>query len=1077
MSYTNQKLLTFFLCIPFFLNAQKEFGTKMKERIQRGDSLNSIQKYPNALYEYEIGLEGYKELGAWGAAVQALNKISDVNFKMGFYDKAFEASKKALRLIRENSIKVPEEELKTLQIIAEYYENIAIDYDTALELYTETLKLNTRLYGENSDESANSFNAIGIIYAKKSNYEKALENFDKVMTIREKLFGQFAREMGPIYNNLGLLNNIIGDYESAIAYLQKAIQVYLKNNQENSENIMDSYLNLGIIYQNLSDYDSAEELFHKSLNVKSPNSKNELLDYATIYENLATLNIKKGRLKTAMDYSEKSIGIYDSVVGANHPRSMRTLRNIGEIYFKMGDLKNAILYGEKAFELSSKALGVNHMRTGSLLDDLAAYYSDSGATEKALQNRLKALDIYKSVYGMNHPVISWTYKNLALDNEKLGNDSLALDYLKKAHALNEKVFPVQHPQLSSSLTDLGAYYTRQNNTLAANHHLMQALDILSERDSLSEGYQVGDEFTNQTTSLSIFGNLAKNGEVIFTNSGKDSDLNQVMRYYDQADSISNKIRKYYNQHGDKIHFSKNIKEIYANAINVGISNRTTRPDLLRSSFHYAEKSKFNILNELLNLGSNFSGLPADISEKERQLKSKRAFYHSKLATLQGEDEKKLQGLYKNELITINGKLDSLFDVIELNYPDYFDLRYDTTIYSVNQIQNFLDAKTALIEYVQWKENIYAFVLTATHFEAFTMSAPNLANTIAEFNNAIVQRNRKIFKSKGSDLYKLLVAPFENLISEKELIIVPDNILWNVNFELLLTDSLPSNNPKEYPYMLKKHAIGYANSANLLFKTQSTAVNTKNECLAFSYSDSLLADTKNGKNDVVHLQTLRNSEVDLPGTREEIVSISEILKGSYFYGSSANESSFKKHAKDYSILHLALHGQVDNENPENSKLYFTNAKDSVNDNLLYSHELFALELPAELAVLSACETGIGKIVSGEGIMSLGSAFQYAGTKSLVLSKWEVSDATTPILMKNFYHNLKKGMTKSKALQQAKLTFLNTSSGNRSQPYYWASFFVLGDNTPIQFEDENTWHYYLLGAILVLLAFFFFRKFKP
>ncbi|MBQ0740050.1 CHAT domain-containing protein, partial [Aquimarina celericrescens] len=124
-------------------------------------------------------------------------------------------------------------------------------------------------------------------------------------------------------------------------------------------------------------------------------------------------------------------------------------------------------------------------------------------------------------------------------------------------------------------------------------------------------------------------------------------------------------------------------------------------------------------------------------------------------------------------------------------------------------------------------------------------------------------------------------------------------------------------------------------------------------------------------------------------------------------------NFKKKANAYSILHLALHGEVDNERPENSKLYFTKSTDTMEDNMLYSHELFALDIPAELTVLSACNTGAGKIARGEGIMSLGTAFQYAGTKSLVLTSWEVSDQTTPEIMQYFYTNLKSGMNKAKA----------------------------------------------------------------
>ncbi|WP_438712798.1 CHAT domain-containing protein [Aquimarina muelleri] len=296
--------------------------------------------------------------------------------------------------------------------------------------------------------------------------------------------------------------------------------------------------------------------------------------------------------------------------------------------------------------------------------------------------------------------------------------------------------------------------------------------------------------------------------------------------------------------------------------------------------------------------------------------------------------------------------------------------------------------------------------------------------------------------------------------------VPDGPLWHCNFELLLTQKDASNNPAALSYLLKDYAISYANSANVLFglgKTNST-LKKQQECLAFSFSDTTTIDTK-----TMSLATLRDTKIDLPGTRKEIKAIADIINGQYYFGSQAIEANFKKNAGNYTILHLALHGEVDNEQPENSKLLFTKSKDSVEDSYLYSHELFALDIPAELTVLSACNTGSGKITKGEGIISLGTAFQYAGTKSLVLSSWEISDSTTPELMKNFYTNLKTGMNKAKALQQAKLQYLTTANINRTQPFYWGGFYLVGDTTPIPFENNTTWYWGIGIAILGILFF--------
>ncbi len=319
---------------------------------------------------------------------------------------------------------------------------------------------------------------------------------------------------------------------------------------------------------------------------------------------------------------------------------------------------------------------------------------------------------------------------------------------------------------------------------------------------------------------------------------------------------------------------------------------------------------------------------------------------------------------------------------------------------------------------------------------------------------------------------MLLEPIEDVLENKELIIAPYGQLWKLNFDLLLTEDVTVNNPKELPYLLRKHAISYANSATLLFGNSQKNKNLLKECLAFSYkaeNDSI----SNGQE--LSLSRLRDTDVDLPGTRREISEIAKIVDGMYYYGREAKEANFKKHANKYAIMHLALHGEVNDKNPGNSRLFFTQSKDSLEDNQLFTHELYALHLPAELTVLSACNTGTGKVTSGEGIMSLGNAFQYAGTKSLLLSHWEVSDNSAPVLMGHFYGNLKKGMTKSKALQQAKLAYLESEAASRTHPFFWGSFYVLGDNTPINLSNSNYTAYIILALIMLLsLAWYMLKR---
>ncbi|TSE07788.1 CHAT domain-containing protein [Aquimarina algiphila] len=429
--------------------------------------------------------------------------------------------------------------------------------------------------------------------------------------------------------------------------------------------------------------------------------------------------------------------------------------------------------------------------------------------------------------------------------------------------------------------------------------------------------------------------------------------------------------------------------------------------------------------------------------------------------------------YENNLFEINRRQDSLATVLEKNYPKYYQLKHDNSIVSVADIQKKLNERTTVVEFFTADSSTYVFTVSKNKMAVQEVSTPDLTGQIEKLREAITSRELSHYKTIAHELYTTLVHPIKGQFIGDELIVVPDGPLWHCNFELLLTQKDVSNNPTALSYLLKDYAITYANAANLLFaKSRSEdPIEKRQECLAFSFSEGDQVTSTN----TMSMATLRDAGGDLPGTRKEIKAISDIIDGQYYFGSQAIEANFKQNAGQYTILHLALHGEVDNERPENSKLYFTKSKDTIEDNLLYSHELFALDIPAELTVLSACNTGTGKIAKGEGIMSLGSAFQYAGTKSLLLTRWEVSDQTTPKVMKYFYTNLKQGMNKAKALQQAKLQYLATADINRTQPFYWGAFYLVGDAAPMHFESTSLWYWILgLGIVGVLLWIGFWYK---
>jgi CHAT domain-containing protein len=292
---------------------------------------------------------------------------------------------------------------------------------------------------------------------------------------------------------------------------------------------------------------------------------------------------------------------------------------------------------------------------------------------------------------------------------------------------------------------------------------------------------------------------------------------------------------------------------------------------------------------------------------------------------------------------------------------------------------------------------------------------------------------------------LLEKPLSELPPQvKNLIIVPDGLLGYVPFEIL---GKPEGQVdfKNYPYLLRQFNISYAASANLLLdQSRSTEKPEPEELFAGfapSYSDSdtlgLMASTR-------RRELVRDDKYDLPGAAREVQEIAAMLGGKPFLGADATEHNFKENALRFRILHLAMHSLPEDRNPLFSKLLFTqNPKDSVEDNDLNAAELYNMHLPASLVVLSACNTGTGRLYRGEGILSLSRAFTYTGVPATVMSLWQAPDEATRQVMVGFYKNLKLGMRKDEALRQAKLSYLADCRETLSSPYYWAGFVASGE----------------------------------
>ncbi len=1086
MKKTCLTFLTSLLSIVLFLiSIYTTYGQVEKDTLsaskyyKKGDSLSLNRKFNESIQFFEKARLIYEKVQVWDKVASCYNKISENQCRNRKFEETFGSAKKALEISNTYLVKGNLHEANAYDNLGEYYEYMH-KLDEALEYFQKALKIRKQLFPENHHYIERSYSNLARFYYIKAQYEKSLEYCKKVLAIILKASNPKEQKLDDIYRRISIIYSKLGQNNKGLSYARKSLDITIETYGENHIRTGKGYFNLSAKYYYMSQYDEALLYSQKALPILT--EKNDLISQGKVHNLMGGAYFEKGEYNKALEYFKRSMEI---TMRLDNPH----LNTIANSYHNRGNVYRVMKKYEKAFDFYDKALEVyksiskgNYDNVANIYRSIGGGYLEKEEYEEALKYYQKSLTIYNNLLGKNSSVTSVLYLSIGDVYLKKKEYDEALVYYRKSLMILEGASDKKHNHIVNVYTNIGSVFHQQKEYTKAITFFDKALQSNLKKNNLksTEGDFNPNHFLHLKNLLNTLNEKSKTLLALYRKNKSIANLKQSIDIYQNMDILSDQIRQSFFNYQDKLTFAQKIKEVCSSAIYAQLLLYKEEGDelALEKAFYYAEKSKANTLKELLSdaKAKSFLGLPNSLVSFEKTLKSDQSFYQSQIIKEQSKaniNVSKLKG-FENDLFEVNRREDSLIRSIEKNYPKYYQIKHKKEIISVSAIQQQLDDTTTMLEFVTTDSITYAFTISKDMIAVKELSISKLTERIDKFRKSIIDRDISVYKKQGNELYTTLIAPIKDKLIGNELIIVPDGSLWHLNFEILTRQKDKSNNPALLSYLIKDYAITYANSGNLLFNVfkNDQEIRKLEECLAFSFSDG----KQIAENRAISLEALRGVGEDLPGTRKEIKAISKIIDGQYYYGSQAIEANFKNNASKYNILHLALHGSVDNEYPENSKLYFTKSKDTIEDNLLYSHELFSLDIPAELTVLSACNTGSGKIAKGEGIMSLGTAFQYAGTKSLLLTSWEVSDKTTPELMLLFYKNLKKGMSKSKALQQAKLQYLANANINRMDPFYWAGFYLVGDSTPIHFTNNTLlyWSIILGGMGILVFIVLWYRK---
>ncbi|MEN7549744.1 CHAT domain-containing protein [Rapidithrix thailandica] len=884
------------------------------------------------------------------------------------------------------------------------------------------------------------------------------------------------------YYLLGICYDYTNQPDSALYYHNTALQMRLHLLGEQHLDVAKSYNGIGDVYRwYWRDYYNADHFYTKSLNIKEQldqQSENVLSsrNFFVSYYNLATTNRGKGDLDRALFYGLKALSLIDSASSrANYCHSM-----LANIYNTRNQLDKATFHYQKAIELYK-------LSKSKIGWELPVYYNNLGYAlrkqkhyDSALQHFYAALRLGKKL--KHQKVLSDAYMGLAdLHLAKEQYDSAAY-YYKKLLSGNLKFYGERHRESSKAKLYIGNFYQARNEYDRAVHYYQAAIDMEKpENDTI---HNILEKSKTNLYLYQIIGAKAKTLKKKYL-AQKDSIqlLTQSIEASLLADSIIDIYRTLFIQEGAKLYFSDKIQPIYEQAIDCAylLYNQTKDSAYTNIAFQFIEKSKSRVLLESILKAElkNQAGLPDSLFSLEKKLQVQLAHYRNKLHDEEKKatpDQAKVQS-FQNKIFEIIRSQEKLSNSLQKNYPNYYSSIYHKRSVRFSELLAYhQEHNIAVLEYYWGKNAVYAIGVD-THGDIFFKKIDNnhsLYESVLSLISLIKQGPLAPQKSQQDQFHQFTevslslyrqIFPFKrNPEKVQKLLIIPDGPLAFLPFDALISqESLTKAiNYKNLAYLHQEYCISYAYSYELLKHHRFRQSNKQAlKMLALSYSSP----TSSKESDILRSNGLTQ---DILNTSRELDAIQQILPGNYLKGKAATEDYFKKHATQYDLIHLALHGSADQEQNQNTLLRFRDDHTSEEDGRLHPYELYNLNLNAQLVVLSACESGLGKLYQGEGVYSMARAFTYAGSPTIVMSLWEINDRITADIMSNFYQQLNEGHSIDEGLYQAKNNYLNSSDPLEAHPLYWASFVPLGKMTRIVTEEQMHQRQLLQWVVIAALV---------
>lgn len=920
---------------------------------------------------------------------------------------------------------------------------------------------------------ADAYFSVGQHYRSAREFQTAKKYQKQALNLRVKFLPDNDPRIGESYYFLALTKFILGDYDSGMVYINKSITHREAAFGKKHERIADSYNLRGSFYSVMDHYDEAVINYSKSLAMRISLLGEEHPDVASSYNNLGIVARQRGDYDAALEYYHQALAIRLATQGEEHRLTADNYMNIGVIYSSKEMEEEAIKYYKKALDIRRSVYGEKDISIALVLNNIGVTYRSAGDYDSALAYLTESLEMRREILGNVHPDIAQSLNNIGVVYKKTGHYDKALAFLGDAIEQRLQIFGEHSTQTADSYIYVGnTYRSMQDYDNALINYRKAIASLVPGFDSMDvHDHSIYDRSIINRSLLNALAEKAQLYHNMYADTpGNLEPLYAAIPLYHTARHVTDLLRNTYTAEQSKLLLSDFSADIFDEAVNTLflLYEASGEPQYVQDAFTFAEHSRALLLWESIidSRARSFAGIPDEKLDKEqeihRQLIQTRMRYQRTRS-----DSDNYQTIRENYFDSLM-KYRSFITELEQEYPRYFALKHDISSPSISQTQNVLDENTALLQFHLGGKNSFLFVMNDKEYSIIKL-APS--EQIEDFTNRLRRSIRLVnpqdFINVSTELYTQLIEPALPLIESRDkLVIIPDGALHHLPFETLISEAVYDDyrniSFSSLQYLIQEYSITYNYSSKLaVYKLeQERDTITRTPQPRFAGFAPVFTTDRDENARPVNLAYARDSAEqptrefslawfpDLPHSEEEVHAIVNLFgmedhRTAGFYHSDATKENFLASAEEYTHIHIASHGFFNEEEPMLSGVLFSPGDYSDIEgerDILFAGEIYGLNLDSDLVVLSSCESGVGTLQRGEGIMSLTRGFIHAGARNLLVSLWKVTDRHTADLMEEFYRHVLQGETYTEALRNTKLRMIEQD--DTALPIFWSGFVMIG-----------------------------------